>query len=185
MGIIDWMLQLTSPGKLKHTHTQDPAQKDPREQHKASIQRCIPFLVHASQCRDPMCTQPGCIKIKIVLRHFKICWLRASVGCALCKAFLLLCYSHAKSCTDEKCLVLLCARIKKKLRERHTKEQMKQNSFMHQDHKQGSTYCIADNLSSDQSACSFLLTNNNKLLPSVLADIPAALVPPTHLVPIK
>ena len=107
-------------GKFKHTHTHThthTAQKDPREQHKASVQRCIQFLVHASQCRDPLCTQPGCIKIECVLGHFKNCRLQASVSCAICKAFLLLSYSHAKSCTDEKCLVLLCTRIKKKLRE--------------------------------------------------------------------
>ena len=114
---------------------QDPAQKDPREQRKASIQRCIQFLVHASQCRDPMCNQPDCIKMKRVLRHTRNCKkLRQSGSCTICKQFLLLCYSHAKSCTNDKCPVPICARIKKNLREQHAHDQsqMGQNRFMQQ-----------------------------------------------------
>ena len=111
---------------------QDTAQKDPREQRKASIQRCIQFLVHASQCRDPMCKQPSCIKMKRVLRHTRDCKLRLSSNCTICKQFLLLCYSHAKSCTNDKCPVPICARIKKNLREQRAQSQMKQNRFMQQ-----------------------------------------------------
>ena len=111
---------------------QDTAQKDPREQRKASIQKCIQFLVHASQCRDPMCKQPSCIKMKRVLRHTRDCKLRMSGNCTICKQFLLLCYSHAKSCTDDKCPVPICARIKKNLREQRAQSQKRQNRFMQQ-----------------------------------------------------
>ena len=106
---------------------QDTAQKDPREQ------KCIQFLVHASQCRDPMCKQPSCIKMKRVLRHTRDCKLRMSGNCTICKQLLLLCHSHAKSCTDDKCLVPICARIKKELR---AQSQMKQNMQQCEDHKQ-------------------------------------------------
>ena len=109
---------------------QDTAQKDPREQRKASIQKCIQFLVHASQCRDPMCKQPSCIKMKRVLRHTRDCKLRMSGNCTICKQFLLLCYSHAKSCKDDKCPVPICARIKKNLREQRAQAQLRQNRFM-------------------------------------------------------
>ena len=116
---------------------QDPAQKDPREQRKASIQRCIQFLVHASQCRDPMCKQPSCIKMKRVLRHTRDCKVRMSGNCTICKQFLLLCYSHAKRCTDDKCPVPICARIKKNLREQRAQSNMRQNTQQHKDHEQG------------------------------------------------
>ena len=111
---------------------QDPALKDPREQCKAFIQKCIQFLVHASQCRDVMCTQPGCIKMKRVLRHTRDCELQMSENCITCKQYLLLCYSHAKNCSDDECLVPVCTRIKKNLREQHAKEIMRQNHFMQQ-----------------------------------------------------
>ena len=38
--------------------------KDPREQRKASIEKCIHHLVHATKCHDPHCKQPSCIKMK-------------------------------------------------------------------------------------------------------------------------
>ena len=109
---------------------QDTAQKDPREQRKASIQKCNQFLVHASQCRDPMCKQPSCSKMKRVLRHTRDCKLRMSGNCIICKQFLQLCYSHAKSCKDDKCPVPICARIKKNLREQCAQQQMRQNRLM-------------------------------------------------------
>ena len=110
----------------------DPTQKDPREQRKAFIQKCIQFLVHASQCRDPMCKQPSCIKMKRVLRHTRDCKLRMSGNCTICKQFLLLCYSHAKTCNDDKCPVPICARIKKNLKEQRAQSRIRQNRFMQQ-----------------------------------------------------
>ena len=109
---------------------QETAQKHPREQRKASIQKCIQFLVHASHCRDPMCKQPSCIKMKRVLRHTRDCKLRISGKCTICKQFLLLCYSHAKSCKDDNCHVPICARIKKNLCEQRAQQQARQNRFM-------------------------------------------------------
>ena len=111
---------------------EDPTQKDPREQRKASIQKCIQFLVHASQCHDPMCKQPSCIKMKRVLRHTKDCKLRMSGNCTICKQFLLLCYSHAKTCNDDKCPVPICARIKKNLKEQRAQSLMRSSRFMQQ-----------------------------------------------------
>ena len=75
-----------------------------------------------------MCKQPSCIKMKRVLRHTRDCKLRMSGNCTICKQFLLLCYSHAKSCTDDKCPVPICARIKKNLQEQRAQSQMRQNT---------------------------------------------------------
>jgi len=109
---------------------QDTAQKDPREQRKASIQKFIQFLVHASNCCDHMCKQTSCIKMKRVLRHTRDCKLRMSGNCTICKSFLLLCYSHAKSCKDDNCCAPICARIKKNLCEQRAQQQVRQNRFM-------------------------------------------------------
>ena len=51
--------------------------------------------------------------------------------CTVCKQFVLLCISHAKSCTVDKCPVPVCARIKKNLREQKNQRQVQANRFMH------------------------------------------------------
>ena len=94
--------------------------KDPKEQRKASIEKCIRYLVHATKCHDPHCKQPSCIKMKRVLTHTRECKLMLSNKwslCKICKQFVLLCISHAKNCNEDKCPVPVCARIKKSLRD--------------------------------------------------------------------
>ncbi len=109
----------------------EASQKDPKEQRKASIEKCIRFLVHATQCHNPHCKQPSCIKMKRVLTHTRECRLMLSgkwTQCTICKQFVLLCISHAKSCNVDRCPVPVCARIKKNLRD----QRVKANRFMQQ-----------------------------------------------------
>ena len=129
---------------------QDPALKDPREQCKAFIQKCIQFLVHGSQCCDVMCTQPGCIRMKRILRHTRDCELQISENCITCKQFLSLCYSHAKNCNNDECPVPVCPRIKKNLREQHAKELMRQNHFMQQ--RMATTKMLSNSYGNHQTA---------------------------------
>ena len=87
--------------------------KDPKEQRKASIEKYICYLVHATKCYDPHCKQPSCIKIKRVLIHTRECKLMLSNKwnmCKICKQFVLLCISHAKNCNEDKCPLPVCAR---------------------------------------------------------------------------
>lgn len=122
--------------ELDNSQLQDQAsQKDPKEQRKASVEKCIWFLVHATQCHNPHCKQPSCIKMKRVLTHTRECKLMLSGKwnqCTVCKQFVLLCISHAKSCNVEKCLVPVCARIKKNLRDQRNQRSVQANRFMQQ-----------------------------------------------------
>lgn len=118
------------------TQSQDQSShKDPKEQRKASIEKCIRFLVHATQCHNVHCKQPSCIKMKRVLTHTRDCKLMLSGRwnqCNVCKQFVLLCISHAKSCNVDKCPVPVCARIKKNLRDQRNQRRVQQNRFMQQ-----------------------------------------------------
>ena len=50
--------------------------------------------------------------------------------CTICKQFVLLCISHAKNCTEDKCPVPVCAKIKKNLRDQRNQRNISQNRFM-------------------------------------------------------
>ena len=107
--------------------------KDPKEQRKASIEKCIRYLVHATKCHDPHCKQPSCIKMKRVLTHTRECKLMLSNKwnmCKICKQFVLLCISHAKNCNEDKCPVPVCARIKKNLRDQRNQQSVQRQRFM-------------------------------------------------------
>ena len=109
--------------------------KDPKEQRKASIEKCIRYLVHATKCHDPHCKQPSCIKMKRVLTHTRECKLMLSNKwnmCKICKQFVLLCISHAKNCNEDKCPVPVCARIKKNLRDQRNQQSIQRQRFMQQ-----------------------------------------------------
>lgn len=109
--------------------------KDPKEQRKASIEKCIRFLVHATQCHNTHCKQPSCIKMKRVLTHTRDCKLMLTGKwnqCNVCKQFVLLCISHAKSCNVDKCPVPVCARIKKNLRDQRNQRRVQADRFMQQ-----------------------------------------------------
>ena len=109
--------------------------RDPKEQRKASIEKCIRFLVHATQCHNNYCKQPSCIKMKRVMSHTRECKLMITGKwnqCTVCKQFVLLCISHAKSCTMDRCPVPVCARIKKNLRDQRNQRRVQENRFMQQ-----------------------------------------------------
>ncbi len=96
------------------------SQKDPKKQRMESIEKCIKFLVHATQCKLAYCKQPSCIKMKRVLTHISECRLM-KLGrwnlCHVCKNFVLLCISHAKTCQKKDCPVPVCNRVKRNMRD--------------------------------------------------------------------
>ena len=107
--------------------------KDPREQRKASIEKCIRYLVHATKCQDIHCKLPSCIKMKRVLTHVRECKLMLSNKwnmCKICKQFVLLCISHAKTCNNDNCPVPVCARIKKNLHDQRNQQTVQRQHFM-------------------------------------------------------
>ena len=81
-----------------------------------AIQRCIQSLVHASQCRDPICQSLSCRRMKKVVSHVRQCTRKSTGGCQICRQFVALCCYHAKACQEDKCLVHWCKNIKQVLR---------------------------------------------------------------------
>ena len=71
----------------------------------------------------------GCEVSPSILRHTHECKVRMPHSCNICKQFLVLCYTHAKSCTDSKCPVLVCARLKKNIREQQAAQRRRNNRF--------------------------------------------------------
>ena len=67
--------------------------------------------------------------MKRILRHTRECKLRMTHSCNICKQFLVLCYTHAKSCTDSKCPVPVCARLKKNIREQQAAQRRRNDRF--------------------------------------------------------
>ena len=121
--------------ELDNSQTLETSHKDPKEQRKASIEKCIRFLVHATQCHNVHCKQPSCIKMKRVLTHTRDCKLMLTGKwnqCNVCKQFVLLCISHAKTCKVDKCPVPVCARIKKNLRDQQNQRRVQAQRFMQQ-----------------------------------------------------
>ena len=116
-----------------HTHRMEKLEYEPDgseepqtntvEARNNSIRRRIEYLIHASQCHDPNCRQPYCIKMKQLLRHTRDCKLRQAGTCMICKHFILLCVTHARECKENKCQLRVCASIKQKLREQRLQQQ--------------------------------------------------------------
>ena len=107
--------------------------KDPREQRKASIEKSLRYLEHATKCHDPHCEQPSCIKMKRVLTHTRECKLMLSNKwniCKICKQFVLLCISHAKNCNEDECPVPVCTRIKQNLRDQRNRQSVQRQRFL-------------------------------------------------------
>ncbi|XP_049956528.1 protein cbp-1-like [Schistocerca serialis cubense] len=70
----------------------------PQEARKLSIKRCIQKLVHACQCHNVNCCQPGCQKMKRVVRHTKVCKSKTKGGCSVCKQLVAIGCYHSKHC---------------------------------------------------------------------------------------
>ena len=113
---------------------QDTTAQDPQARKNASVQKMIEFLIHASKCRNPQCKIPNCIKIKRVLRHTRDCRLRATgQHCLICKQFLFIVYSHAKTCKETNCPVgLICKRVKQNIQDTQAQQRRRNNLLMQQ-----------------------------------------------------
>ncbi|KAG8191273.1 hypothetical protein JTE90_003284 [Oedothorax gibbosus] len=78
------------------------------------FQRWIFALEHASHCENINCcllSQPTCEKVKKIMSHVKRCCI-----CANCKKVITLICCPAKKCQENKCPLLFCLGIQRKLR---------------------------------------------------------------------
>ncbi|XP_071711216.1 histone acetyltransferase HAC1-like [Rutidosis leptorrhynchoides] len=107
------------PHKLTHHPSiaeRDAQNKEARQQRVVQLRKMLDLLVHASQCRSPVCEYPNCRKVKGLFRHGINCKTRASGGCALCKKMWYLLQLHARACKESQCHVPRCRDLKEHLR---------------------------------------------------------------------
>ncbi|KAJ0733289.1 putative histone acetyltransferase chromatin regulator PHD family [Helianthus annuus] len=94
----------------------DAQNKEARQQRVGQLRKMLDILVHASQCRSPVCQYPNCRKVKGLFRHGINCKVRASGGCVLCKKLWYFLQLHARACKESQCHVPRCRDLKQHLR---------------------------------------------------------------------
>ncbi|XP_059642973.1 histone acetyltransferase HAC1-like [Cornus florida] len=105
------------PHKLTNgTADRDAQNKEARQLRVVQLRKMLDLLVHASQCRSPLCQYPHCRKVKGLFRHGIQCKTRASGGCTLCKRMWYLLQLHARACKESECHVPRCRDLKEHMR---------------------------------------------------------------------
>nr|XP_043614914.1 histone acetyltransferase HAC1-like isoform X2 [Erigeron canadensis] len=103
------------PHKLTHHPSiaeRDAQNKEARQQRVVQLRKMLDLLIHASQCRSPLCQYHNCRKVKGLFRHGTQCKLRASGGCLLCKRMWYMLHLHSRACKDSQCTVPRCRDLK-------------------------------------------------------------------------
>ncbi|GER53976.1 histone acetyltransferase of the CBP family 1 [Striga asiatica] len=111
-GGVDHPHPLTSCQSSDH----DAQNKEARQLRVTQLRKMLDLLVHASQCRSPLCQYPNCRKVKGLFRHGMGCKTRASGGCPLCKKMWYLLQLHARACKETECTVPRCRDLKDHMR---------------------------------------------------------------------
>ncbi|KAL2482167.1 Histone acetyltransferase HAC12 [Forsythia ovata] len=106
------------PHKLTNhpSNDRDAQNKEARQLRVMQLRKMLDLLVHASQCRSPHCQYPNCCKVKGLFRHGRLCKIRASGGCVLCKKMWYLLQLHARACKESECSVPRCRDLKEHVR---------------------------------------------------------------------
>ncbi|XP_022847823.1 histone acetyltransferase HAC1-like isoform X2 [Olea europaea var. sylvestris] len=112
------------PHKLTNNQCKerDEQNTEARQIRVMQLRKMLDLLVHASQCRSPLCQYPNCRKVKGLFRHGFVCKVRASGGCPLCKKMWSLLQLHSRACKESQCNVPRC----RDLRE-HTRRMQQQS----------------------------------------------------------
>ncbi|KAM3339045.1 histone acetyltransferase HAC1 isoform X1 [Capsicum galapagoense] len=112
-GVIDHPHKLTNhPSSAER----DAQNKEARQLRVLQLRKMLDLLVHASQCRFPLCQYPNCRKVKGLFRHGIQCKIRVSGGCVLCKKMWYLLQLHARACKVSECHVPRCRDLREHLR---------------------------------------------------------------------
>lgn len=82
---------------------------------KKSLQECLKALVHATLCPYEGCNLKFCRTLKSLGQHMRICQKKNGGTCRFCKQFTIICFQHAKTCTEIRCLVPSCLKIRSRM----------------------------------------------------------------------
>jgi len=94
-----------------------------RQQRQRNLLLHIQLIEHASRCTSKSCTSSNCAKMKSYLQHSRICRVKASNGCRICKRIWTLLRIHAQKCKDRNCPIPQCQAIREKMRQLQKQQQ--------------------------------------------------------------
>lgn len=92
---------------------------------EARRQTYAQLLAHTCHCRNANCNRPGCLRMQGLVSHMRGCD-RKQKGCQTCRQMLLLCIQHARSCTEARCPVPFCPKIRENQERRRLEQQFQQ-----------------------------------------------------------
>ncbi|XP_055355033.1 histone lysine acetyltransferase CREBBP-like [Paramacrobiotus metropolitanus] len=118
-------------GPLPVPNASIPVEQDTRMQgvatapaaHWPAAERSLPPLLHVGYCREAVCSEPRCGKMKRLVSHIKTCTHKPRTQCPLCRPLVTLCCYHAKQCNDGQCLVPFCQVIRAGWEKPRTRQQ--------------------------------------------------------------
>ncbi|CAF1482198.1 unnamed protein product, partial [Rotaria sp. Silwood1] len=84
-------------------------------QRQLTMQRMLDAIRHAVQCRNANCIFKNCSLCKRLLQRTKECTKASRSQCQPCNKFLSPIWLHAKTCTDQNCLLPFSASFKHKI----------------------------------------------------------------------
>lgn len=76
-----------------------------QQQRQITMQRMVETIRHAVQCRNANCIFKNCSPCKRLIQHTRECTKASRTQCQLCNKILSPIWFHAKTCTDQNCLV--------------------------------------------------------------------------------
>jgi len=88
-----------------------------RRERQRNIQLHIQLIEHASRCNSSQCQSSNCAKMKSYLQHGRVCTVKASGGCKICKRIWTLLRIHAQKCKDPRCKIPQCMAIRERIRQ--------------------------------------------------------------------
>lgn len=94
-----------------------------RQQRQRNLMLHIQLIEHASRCNSKSCTSSNCAKMKSYLQHSRVCRVKATGGCRICKRIWTLLRIHAQKCKDRNCPIPQCQAIREKMRQLQKQQQ--------------------------------------------------------------
>jgi E1A/CREB-binding protein len=97
--------------------------EEERNQRQRNLMLHIQLIEHAARCTSKTCNSSNCVKMKNYLNHSKVCRVKASGGCKICKRIWTLLRIHAQKCKDRNCPIPQCLAIREKMRQLQKQQQ--------------------------------------------------------------
>ncbi len=94
-----------------------------RLQRQRNLMLHIQLIEHASRCNSSGCQSNNCAKMKTYLQHARICRVKVTGGCKICKRIWTLLRIHAQKCKDTVCPIPQCMAIREKMRQLQKQQQ--------------------------------------------------------------